>query len=68
MKIEPCPFCGDTEIHKTIIGCPDREGQPACLPCDSCGCNGPWDYLSVKELDVDLPSSLLKLWNSRKKS
>lgn len=42
---EGCPFCGSTELE-VGYGTPDREGIPSYVYCESCGAQGPWDYLS----------------------
>jgi Lar family restriction alleviation protein len=65
MKNKECPFCGGVELEYTS-GTEDREGIPASIVCSSCGCHGPWTYISNEaEFDQDLPPTLLKLWNKR---
>jgi Lar family restriction alleviation protein len=69
-EIKPCPFCGGNDLavqHSTE----DREGVPANLICQDCGCAGPWTYLRPERLESDLnndrlPAQLKALWNERK--
>jgi len=70
--IKPCPFCGGNELtvqHSTE----DREGIPANILCQDCGCAGPWVYLRPEVLESAsnadrFPVRLIKLWNERKQN
>ena len=65
---KPCPFCGSNELsYRTSTE--DREGIPTNIFCQDCGANGPWAYISEKEINLEpdeLPVTPLKLWNKRK--
>ena len=68
--IKPCPFCGgnDLTVQRSTE---DREGVPANIICQDCGCAGPWDYLRPEVLESasnkdTIPVRLIKLWNERK--
>ena len=67
-ELKPCPFCGGTEFFVTS-STEDREGTPANITCDSCGCNGPWSYFKDKN-DVDDLYIVAKRtrWNDRHNS
>ena len=64
-ELNPCPFCGGTEFYVTT-STEDREGTPANITCDQCGCNGPWTYIDNKD-DLDDIYIIAKRtrWNDR---
>jgi len=64
-ELIPCPFCGGTEFFVTS-STEDREGIPANITCDGCGCNGPWYYFKDKnDLDDLYIVSKRTRWNDR---
>lgn len=67
MNKEPCPFCGGLDLGFQH-GNEDREGYSCNIVCETCGANGPWDYVKKEDLDLEsdqLPVVPLKLWNRR---
>jgi len=70
--LEPCPFCGSTNlILKQSTH--DREGVPCAVLCDDCGANGPWNYVHERVMIVceatgGIPLEVIELWNGRKQS
>jgi Lar family restriction alleviation protein len=70
IETKPCPFCGSNDLT-VQRGTEDREGIPANIICEDCGCAGPWDYIRPEVLESALnedliPLRLIKLWNERK--
>lgn len=68
--IKSCPFCGGNDLTVQRSS-EDREGIPANIICQDCGCAGPWDYLRTEVLENALnedriPVRLINLWNERK--
>jgi Lar family restriction alleviation protein len=70
IETKPCPFCGGSDLS-VQQSTKDREGIPANIICQDCGCAGPWDYIRPEVLESALnkdliPLRLIKLWNERK--
>jgi Lar family restriction alleviation protein len=69
-NIKPCPFCGGEDLTFQT-STEDREGVPANIICQDCGCAGPWEYIKREAIDNawennTIPSKLIELWNGRK--
>jgi transcription elongation factor Elf1 len=59
-----CPFCGSDELF-VGRGIADREGVPAHIYCDHCGCQGPWAYVKESQLENKIVIANLTQWNQR---
>jgi hypothetical protein len=60
MKINPCPFCGSSDV----IVRHDENWFPAYTECDSCGCIGPKLNMPVGTIEA-AGLCLERKWNTR---
>lgn len=64
--INPCPFCGGSDIIITIVDTEDREGTPVALTCTDCGAQGPWSYVPEELTGCKESICEITKWNERK--
>lgn len=50
--MKACPFCGHDELDFGRV-MPDREGVPVFICCETCGAQGPLEYMDKQNFNSD---------------